>query len=114
MSKNYYLRSEVCPLDGSERFQDIHLCKTSIGWKPHFQSFGMIKSVKEYKRYQEVSGDKIVDEYDREYSTWEFWRQIKAWQESEHDKSIVDLLNSEGQEAWLDEEGYEFSEGDFS
>ena len=55
-----------------------------------------------------------MDEYDREYDRHEFWEMLKSWQAEPDLKSHVDLLNSHGYEAWFDDEGYEFSSGDFS
>ena len=110
MGENYYARSEECPLCGKQRREDMHLCKTSIGWRTLWQKTEDIGSVKAIKRYLKVSQDKIVDEYDREYDREEFFELMNSLDKG---RSHVEEQHL-GYPCYLDEEGYEFSVGRFS
>ena len=90
MGTNYYLFTtkktianelgEHCELTDSPKLgYELHLGKTSCGWKPLLQSNPCFKTFNEFEKYFEAhKGLKIFDEYEREYKFDEFKQLLIA------------------------------------
>lgn len=117
---------------------EIHIGKCSMGWLPLFEAHSNgIRSIKEYKAAYDTGKFKIYDEYNREYNWTEFEEKVLK-----HNGGIAGVMPREyiGRDKdsifydpnmpdWVpvshfdtkyaymyfkDEQGYEFTEGDFS
>jgi len=92
MSTNYYTKVNYC--DKCGRGDEIHLGKSSGGWKFNFQyNNGMFyKNVDEMKLW--LRDKKIENEYGKEVSCKDFWEMVKAKQKikdpEETDAIIID------------------------
>lgn len=113
MGTNFYLRSEKLYKE-CEEFEknydiyiekpEIHIAKTSGGWKPLFQKNILFSSVKELKEFYCRSGLDIFDEYDNRYTWAEFTERVIEF----GDKNSKSHSN-----VFIDEEGYEFLAGEW-
>lgn len=116
----------------------IHIGKCSGGWLPLFEAHSHgIRSIKEYKETYNTGDFKIYDEYDQEYSWEQFEEKVlkhnggiagvmpKKYTERDknsifHDPSLPDwvpISHFDAQYAdhyFKDEQGYEFTECEFS
>lgn len=117
---------------------EIHIGKCSGGWLPLFEAHSNgIRSIKEYKEAYDTGNFKIYDEYDREYNWADFEEKVLK-----HNGGVAGAIPREYYEKdpsspfyyadmpnWTpishfdtkyaymyfkDDEGYEFTEGDFS
>ena len=116
----------------------IHIGKCSMGWLPLFEAhLNGIRSIKEYKAAYDTGKFKIYDEYNREYN----WEEFDVWvlkhnggvdgaipkERIERHKNLlfydkdlpdwVPISHFDTKYAYMhfkDEDGYEFTEGDFS
>lgn len=122
----------------------IHIAKTSMGWLPLFQSHSSgIQSVKEYKEAYDTGTFEIYDEYGTKY-TWEEFDErvlkfnggklggitpekikfesmdysIPEYRPISHipgnEQSYKYRFNEETESIFVDKEGYEFEEREFS
>ena len=102
---NYHLTD--CPDWGYE----IHVAKTSAGWKPLFESHHNIHSVAQYKQMYD-NGFAIHDEYGRTYTWDEFKERVIDWNKDDPDaRSHLDYSQND---YYFDHEGYEFTDREFS
>lgn len=98
MGTNYYLNTDCCPCCGKPRKQ-VHLGKSSIGWKFLFYKQGRVHDYKSFCEF--IKRGEIVDEYgdvvDKEY--------------------LLDLIDAKQSDRNHDDveniEGYNFSKNDF-
>lgn len=127
---NFYLRLKDLPID--ERLKqfiecnEIHIAKTSYGWKPLFErQLGRFSTIKELKQYYEDNSDmlEIIDEYDKAYTWDEFDKRVLQHGNEDsyshleyHGKditgnySIWERLNVNN---YIDCDGFEWQLGDF-
>ena len=117
MGTNYYHRTGIC--ECCRRYDERHIGKSSAGWQFSFQGYRdsvpIITSFEDWKRELQIEG-KIFDEYGREVSFEDFVKLVKEKQSEE--MNTYDYCAKEGSvnmtRRWKDEEGYSFSEGEFS
>ena len=74
MGTNYYTRIEECNKCG--RFEQIHLGKSSYGWRFAFQGNGgkFYKDIPEMKKW--LKGKTITNEYGYTVSYQAFWKMV--------------------------------------
>ena len=74
MGTNDYVHEKLCK--HCDRYEEIHLGKSSSGWVFSFQYNGgeYSKNVKEMKKW--LKGKRIVDEYGEEKTHKWFWNMI--------------------------------------
>ena len=106
MGTNYYTKIKECECCG--RFEEIHLGKSSCGWKFSFQ----YNDGKYYKNFDEMKSwlkDKVIkDEYNRIITLEEFFLMIKDKQKETN--SHADKYKSE-RDFVID--GYSFTNCEF-
>lgn len=102
MGTNYYARISECKECG--RFEEIHLGKSSYGWKFTFALNGRkyYATVEEMKDW--LRGKTIKDEYDREITQKEFWDMVA-------EKQKVENPSHDSHDIWI--KGYHFVDGEF-
>jgi len=114
MGTNYYARYNICPQCG--RYDELHICKISFGWKPLFQAYreeeyGVeIRSFRDWVEFWRQPDVKIVDEYGDEVEKEDFVGLLAIRHKYEGFKSH--LKSDRG--IWTDKEGYEFTYREFS
>ena len=113
---NFYIRSEKLWNDCKEFEEkygiyvsapEIHIAKTSCGWKPLFQKNLLFSSVKDIKEFYDKSGLEIFDEYGKKYNWEEFTKRVLKF--CENGKTHIEY---EGYT--VDSDGYEFMDGEWS
>lgn len=103
---------------------ELHIAKTSFGWKPLFEEHENIHSVSDLKKLYESSDQiQIFDEYGNEYDWAEFKERVVDfgapnydvdWRTAENnDMSEVDKSRMIGEE-FISSDGYRFSKRQFS
>lgn len=110
MGTNYYVRYNICK--ECERYDEIHIGKSSAGWTFTFQAQEdevTIKSYKEWLSFLSKKGVKIFDEYNRKISLQKFKELVEA---KRNERNNHAKQYPEG--SFLDEKGNSFSEGEFS
>ena len=113
MGANYYARYNICPQCG--RYDELHICKLSFGWKPLFQAYreeesGVeIRSFRDWVKFLKQLDVKIVDEYGDEVKKKDFIKLLKIKYKEEGFKSYL-----KSERCWADKEGYEFTYREFS
>ena len=116
LGSNFYLRSEKLRNDCKELEEkygvcvsapEIHIAKTSYGWKPLFQKNLLFSSVKDIKEFYDKSGLEIFDEYGKKYNWEEFTERVLKF--GENGKTHMEY---EGYT--VDSEGFEFMDGEWS
>ena len=107
MGTNYYIKPNVCPTCGRGD-TEIHLGKSSFGWKFSFQYNGgqYYKNVEEMKTW--LRGKQIWDEYGHKVTKKEFWEMIEAKQK------VTNPSTDWGSHAPTIINGYVFHDGQFS
>lgn len=101
---------------------DIHIAKTSAGWKPLFQNNEYFESVEDIKNFYFNNFDTLIikDEYGTDYTWEEFKKRVINFNPNgvSHIKSIkLDGFVTEeyiNENYNYDKEGYEFSKGEWS
>lgn len=108
MGTNYYHYTNEC--EHCHRANIKHIGKSSMGWTFSFHATDDICSWKDWQKA--LQKGKIVDEYDREVPLETFIKLV------EDKQKILGALNHANQhysvQDFVDNEGYSFSEGDFS
>lgn len=104
MGTNFYLKSKLPRI--VEVYDEHHIAKTSMGWKPLFDaSESGMESVEDIKDKFDTGDWQIVDEYGETY-TWE-----------QFEKRVLGHCPDGKSHGWLvartDPQGYEFSKGGF-
>ena len=125
MGTNYYQRTDIC--ETCNRYKERHIGKNSGGWDFNFQGYDgiedspNIKSWEDWKRELQEDG-KIFDEYGDELSFEEFVQLV----EENHNGKFRDIPNINHHDycvkngninmsgSWKDDEGFSFSNSDFS
>lgn len=106
MSTNYYARLNCCVACG--RHDQIHLGKRSAGWRFNFQGS---YSIRNFDQWCDLvrSADAIFDEYLTPMTADEMITLAREWQQGKsHSLLYADPHN------WRDENGFEFTEHEFS
>ncbi|HEY5562731.1 MAG TPA: hypothetical protein VIK72_13425 [Clostridiaceae bacterium] len=106
-------------IDGLKyRLVNIHIGKTSCGWKPLFESQSYFKSMDELEAFYQQHKETIIveDEYETEY-TWEGLKErLFNWNPT--GKSCVKDANKEEynyhDSYYVDNTGYEWTKSEFS
>lgn len=128
MGTNFYLKQKTeygVP-------QELHIAKTSCGWRTLYQAHYNINSVKDIKAAYDTGQYLLIDEYDEEYSWSEFEeRVIKFSTDNPNALSHIEIpkhftkeevfryygwvdKNYLGELYFTDDEGYEFCTSEFS
>jgi len=109
MGTNYYVNNNYC--EHCKRFDDSeHIGKSSFGWQFSFHATFEIKSYKQWLEYLE---DKIiVDEYGEIISLEDFKKMVEEKKDGKN--HTIECKSNPYDHSFLDDEGYSFSEGDFS
>jgi len=112
MGANYYALCNICSQCG--RYDELHICKLSLGWKPLFQAYrekehGIeIRSFQDWVKFLEHPDVKIVDGYGNEIEKRGFIKLLKRRHDDEDFKSHL-----KDDWVWVDKEGYEFTYREF-
>lgn len=97
---------------------NLHIAKTSAGWKPLFNKTKYYSSVAEiYKYYHSDDNILIFDEYGTEYDWDAFVERVINFGDEHNSKCHVAECRETwycGCTHWHDEEGYDFTDGDWS
>jgi len=124
MGTNYYARYNICPQCG--RYDELHICKVSFGWKPLFQAYQLEEDGVEIKSFEDLHRFlnnpfvevKIFDEYGKEIKKENFMKKLEKTKGNRELKSHFLGANwewvRERVRVWKDAEGYEFTYRDFS
>ena len=99
---------------------EIHIAKTSAGWKPLFQANMLFKSVAEIKKFYEESDLDIFDEYNTKYTWKEFEERVLKFnpdgkshiEEIKKDKYVTAKYIEDNYH--IDQDGYEFLSGEWN
>lgn len=125
MGTNFYMftnRKELKPLFGKksevvdepEFGYEIHIAKTSCGWKPSFEAHEHIRSVADIKLLYDKGGVKIYDEYGTEYDWNGFVDRVVNFG---NERNWRTLDNNEYQcypgHEFISVDGYRFSKNEF-
>jgi hypothetical protein len=96
MGTNYYARYNECKC--CNRYDEIHIGKSSAGWTFTFHATDDIKSFKDWALFLQNSGVKIFDEYGDEKSFSQFLQLVdgKKYNPLNHAKE-----NKEGGSIWI-------------
>jgi len=76
MGTNYYLHKNICSCCG--RYDELHIGKSSSGWKFMFHTDETHKDVKDWLKEIEDPNAIIIDEYMRTHPVEEFKKLITA------------------------------------
>lgn len=89
-------------------YPELHICKSSMGWKPLFQVTKFYSNVKELKEFYNQNKDRIhiEDEYGEEQDIDELFKFI--------DMKYKDKNNQTHTDAYKDQQGYEWTSHNFS
>lgn len=116
VKNKYFPNNTTCLVDEPEFGYELHIAKTSCGWKPLFQAHENIKSVTDYGYLYFEYKCKIYDEYGEEYSWMDFEERVVNWNK-DNPEAISHFEYENGKYAqyyFKDDDGYEFSIGEFS
>lgn len=125
MGTNYYARLNHCACCG--RYDETHVCKSLRSFRgyrrdpawpddPDPVPVGVVESWQDWKRVLTSTDARIWDEYGREHDKAEFIASIDATS-PEHRGSQYRWLIEHGytlDRDWLDPEGFDFHDGEFS
>lgn len=123
MSTNFYL-PQTCPNPCKHcSVKDLHIGKHSGGWQFAFQAYPDIRSRKDWEaRVAEVGT--VTDEYGREYTPEEFWAEVDETRKPWGPDGIAPLTHHgmRGKQGiplndpanFLDDQGWDFTENEFS
>jgi len=133
MGTNYYLHVNICK--HCNRYDEIHIGKSSCGWTFSFQGYEdetvgrsekgeeIILNIMSYKGWvkfleQEIKkGGKIFNEYKEEISFKDLKKMVKEKRKDKFNQTIYCREHHSEyarESCWLDDEGNSFSKGDFS
>jgi hypothetical protein len=117
MGTNFYAHLDVCP-HCDRPSEVIHIGKRSGGWSFHFHGTDTIRSWEDWQVELKRSLTVILDEYGTRHTFEEFRRVVEDSRDS--DGNHYDYCHGRYddprylEKLWKDEEGYAFSEGEFS
>jgi hypothetical protein len=106
MGTNFYIRENEC--DKCRRHEEVHLGKSSAGWKFSFQYNGgrYYKNIEEMREW--LKDKKIWDEYWCEISHRDFWSLVESKRDGlSHTKS------SPNDKTCFEVDGHDFTDGTF-
>lgn len=130
MGTNFYMftnKKELKPMLGTkatladepEFGYEIHIAKTSCGWKPCFEAHDNIRSVADLKLLYDMGGVKIFDEYGTEYDWDEFVERVvnfgssNNWRTHRENDRTASRRYSEDCYEFTSVDGYRFSTREF-
>lgn len=109
-----YFGQKVTIVDDPEFGYEIHIAKTSAGWRPSFEAHDNIRSVADIKLLYDMGGVKIYDEYGTEYNWNEFVDRVVEFGNKLNWRT---LENNEYRRysnlEFISIDGYRFSEREF-
>lgn len=110
MGTNYYARYNIC--DCCDRYNELHIGKSSFGWKFLFRGYTKeedldIQTFENWKNFLKSEDVKIFDEYDEKVEYQRFIEFIEKKQNDDKHSNKHDI-------GYLDDEGYEFYNEEFS
>jgi len=108
MGTNYYARTNICK--ECNRYDEIHIGKSSMGWTFTFHATDRIKNYHDWKVFLLDKQAKIFDEYGEEITLEEFKKMIEAKRNSDHNHAIA----CKEEDSYLDNEGNSMSAHEFS
>jgi hypothetical protein len=106
MSTNYYAKTNAC--NHCNRVDYVHLGKTSWGWAFSFQGSDTVRNFDDWCNLVR-SADLIEDEYQSPLIADEMIQLARDWQKGKQHATFYP-----NPENWLDENGYSFTDNDFS
>lgn len=104
MGTNYYAEYNIC-IDCHRR-DIIHIGKSSLGWRFNFHATSDLKSYKEWFEFLSKKDVIIIDEYEKKINYNDLFKLINNKQS---EKNIQN-----GEEVYLDSEGYVMCPYEFS
>lgn len=90
---------------------EIHIAKTSCGWRPLFEDHKLVHSVAMIKKIYDEGGFQIVDEYGQ-YYTWDEFQERVLNFNRDNPEALSHPDYEDGRyrsQYFTDHEGYEFS-----
>jgi len=101
--------------DTPEWGYEVHIAKTSCGWKPLFEAHKRIRSVRDIKAAIS-DGFRVVDEYGTFYNLDEFVDRVVKFNAENQDAISHQCYDGcrYANDHFLDTEGYEFAQYSFS
>ena len=109
MGTNYYVKNNQC--EQCKRFDDNeHIGKSSHGWQFSFQATFDIKSYKQWLSYLE--GKEIINEYGDSISLKDFKELVESKLDGLNHSD--ECKNNPYDHSFKDDEGYSFTEVEFS
>ncbi|MDD3813232.1 MAG: hypothetical protein PHZ02_01190 [Desulfocapsaceae bacterium] len=108
MSTNYYLRTKIC--DCCHRYDEIHIGKSSVGWKFLFHVTKTLRSADDWFKEIETSGGLIFSDCATPITLEEFKIFIN---EKKSTKSQKEVYFKNDPKFWTDGD-YDYLEGEFS
>lgn len=120
MGTNYYWHREkkdACPHCGHTPgpYAPIHIGKSSAGWTFSFHATGGLRSWKRWRRFLETEKGEIRDEYGKHVPLEIFIKLVVEKQGVlDNKRHAEESRRWSDYNSYLDEDGFSFSEGDFS
>ena len=111
MGTNYYAKYLEC--DRCNRYEEIHIGKSSSGWQFSFFANDDIRSYKEWIEFLEENDAQILDEYGKEMKLKDFKELVKEKQIDICDNH-AEIYGGKDDASYLDDEGYSMSPHKFS
>ena len=112
MGTNYYYRDNYC--DQCGRYHRTHIGKSSVGWKFLFRvkdNIDVNEWKEEFLHYASWKDEEgIFDEYGKKTSYDAFWTLVENKQSGKAHRTPHGEINR----AWIDENGYNVCNYDFS
>lgn len=109
MGTNYYHHTNTCL--HCNRADVEHIGKSSIGWTFSFHATDTIRSWKDWQKT--LSHGRIFNEYNEQISLNDFIKLVEEKQKVPGASNHA-LQGYDNDRNFVDEEGYSFSEGEFS
>jgi hypothetical protein len=103
MGTNYYVRYNICKK--CNRYDELHLGKSSIGWVFGFRGHENIESFREWEKFIKDNNCLIYDEYGRKHHWNDFLKLVDR--KSGGSKHTLDKYHRE------DIDGYSFTDIEF-
>ena len=113
--EKWFLYGEYSLTDRPMFGYEIHIAKTSCGWKPLFEAHDNMKSVRALKNIFNSGGFRIFDEYGEEYTLEEFQKRVIDWNK-DNPEAISHPEYENGRwrrDFFIDDDGYEFMKTEF-
>jgi len=108
MGINYYLAKNYC--NKCNRYESIHIGKSSYGWTFSFRAYKNIRSFDDWKK--EFIGNRIFDEYGKEITINDFVKMVES-KKIFNGKEADNHAKLYPQDSFLDKDNNSFSDYEF-